>query len=180
MVNLKLIKEIKEELRNASSGFPMVGKNLLTKCQELISDYHLPHFLLIDLKERLEKIPEGYYNQELAHLICQKLLEKEKELELLKEQSSIRQKLLRKMMKGLEIICIETTPPEAGMERLRKDLSDDYKTLLFCYFPYPLLIDLKQRLEKVCLDEEPAYNIELANLICQKIEQQIYNGSPRL
>ncbi|MEG7978826.1 MAG: hypothetical protein NY202_02795 [Mollicutes bacterium UO1] len=60
--------------------FDYLGNKLLNKYQQLLNYYSLEDNLLRDLKESCERIKNGEemgYNKNVAHLVCQELLQKE-------------------------------------------------------------------------------------------------------
>jgi len=87
--NKKILKELSRQLRTShhckvgfrdKEYFSWLGENLLNKYQQLLIYYNSEDNLLKDLKKSCERIKGGEeigYNKDVAHLICQELLQKE-------------------------------------------------------------------------------------------------------
>src|SRR5438105_1614157 len=84
------------------------------------------------------------------------------------KESISKQKIIRQLMKDLEIICVEIDPPRENY--LEELLQNDCRALTSHYDQNdPLIKELQEKIDKIKKQENAQLNRELAFFLCQKL-----------
>jgi hypothetical protein len=101
-------------------------------------------------------------------------MEREREIKRSSNTSSInkelvnKQKLIRQLMRSLQVVCIEVDPPR---ENYLEELLQSYCRELSSYYGQddPIIKELGERIDKIEKQENTQINRELAVFLCQKL-----------